>query len=62
MNEGWVKTYRSLTDHWVWQDKPFSKGQAWMDLLLMVNHCEKKVLIVDQDRTWSDSHIHPKIK
>ena len=45
MNEGWVKTYRSLTDHWVWQDKPFSKGQAWMDLLLMVNHCEKKVLI-----------------
>lgn len=45
MNEGWVKTYRSLTDHWVWQDKPFSKGQAWMDLLLMVNHSEKKVLI-----------------
>ena len=45
MNEGWVKIYRSLTDHWVWQDKPFSKGQAWMDLLLMVNHSEKKVLI-----------------
>ena len=45
MNEGWVKTYRSLTDHWVWQDKPFSKGQAWMDLLLMVNHSEKKILI-----------------
>lgn len=42
---GWVKTYRSLTEHWLWQDKPFSKGQAWLDLLLLVNHSPKKMLI-----------------
>lgn len=44
-NEGWVKIYRSLSEHWLWEDKPFSKGQAWIDLLLLVNHSEKKALI-----------------
>lgn len=44
-NEGWVKIYRSLSEHWLWEDKPFSKGQAWIDLLLLVNHSERKTLI-----------------
>ena len=44
-NEGWAKIYRSLSDHWLWEDKPFSKGQAWIDLLLLVNHSEKKTKI-----------------
>lgn len=42
---GWVKVYRSLMDHWLWQDKPFSKGQAWVDLLFLVNHKPQKTLI-----------------
>ena len=42
--EGWVKAYRSLQEHWVWQEKPFSKGQAWIDLMLRANHSEKKVM------------------
>lgn len=45
MGEGWIKTYRSLADHWLWQDKPFSKGQAWIDLMLIVNHRDNKTLI-----------------
>lgn len=44
-NEGWAKIYRSLSGHWLWEDKPFSKGQAWIDLLLLVNHSEKKTMI-----------------
>ena len=41
-----VPVYRSLQEHWVWSnDEPFSKGQAWVDLLLSVNHEEKKLLI-----------------
>ena len=39
---GWVKLYRSIVDNWVWQDKPFSKGQAWIDLIIMANHKENK--------------------
>ena len=36
--QGYVKIYRKLQDHWLWQDKPFSRGQAWIDLILLANH------------------------
>lgn len=26
-----------LQNHWLWQDKPFAKGQAWIDLLLLAD-------------------------
>lgn len=42
MEAGWVSIHRQIKDNWIWQDKPFSKGQAWIDLLLMANHTEKK--------------------
>ena len=33
---------RSLLIHWLWEDKPFSKGQAWIDLIAMANYIDKK--------------------
>jgi DNA-binding transcriptional regulator YhcF (GntR family) len=48
MNTGWVKIYRDICNHELWQDKPFSKGQAWLDILLEVNHREKNVLLGNQ--------------
>lgn len=42
--QGWIKLHRSIQDNWVWKDKPFSKGQAWIDLLLMANHKDVKRL------------------
>jgi hypothetical protein len=38
MMEGYIKLYRKLTAHPLWEDRPFSKGQAWIDLLLTANH------------------------
>lgn len=35
---GWVKTHRSLFEHEIWLEKPFSKGQAWVDLWGNANH------------------------
>lgn len=43
--QGWVKIFRSIQDHWLWDDKPFSKGQAWVDLLLMAGHTDNKILM-----------------
>lgn len=44
--KGFVPVYRAIQDHWLWNnDEPFSKGQAWIDLMLSVNHEEKKILI-----------------
>ena len=32
-------------DNELWSDKPFTKGQAWVDLLLLANHRDKNVLL-----------------
>ena len=45
MNEGWISIHRSLQSHWLWADKPFSKGQAWIDILLLANHQDNKFLL-----------------
>lgn len=42
---GYIKLYRDIQEHWIWQDKPFSKGQAWIDLLMTANHDENKVVL-----------------
>ena len=48
-SKGWVSIHRNLFDHWIWNDKEqFDKRSAWIDLLLMVNHEDKKALIDGQ--------------
>lgn len=43
---GYILLHRDLMDNWVWQDEVFTKGQAWVDLLMLVNHSDnEKVLI-----------------
>ena len=43
---GFIPLYRSIQEHWIWSnDEPFSKGQAWIDLLLSVNHEDKKLKV-----------------
>jgi len=32
--QGWIKLYRSMQKHKLWKIKPFTPGQAWIDLLL----------------------------
>ncbi|MGL4695218.1 DnaD domain protein [Enterococcus larvae] len=39
---GWIKLYRSIQDHWIWDNPVYLKW--WLDLLLMANHSEKKIL------------------
>ena len=36
--EGWVKIHRQMLENPIWTDEPFSRGQAWVDLILMANH------------------------
>ncbi|AFM41947.1 hypothetical protein Desaci_3039 [Desulfosporosinus acidiphilus SJ4] len=48
MAKGWISVHRQIQNHWLWEDKPFSKGQAWIDLLLMANHEDSKFLLGNQ--------------
>ena len=43
--KGWVAIYRRLQDHWLWEDKPFSRQAAWIDMLLLANHDDNKFLL-----------------
>lgn len=43
-SQGWISVHRKIEDDWLWKDKPFSRGQAWVDLLLMANHEDSKIL------------------
>ena len=46
--QGWMPIYRKVQNHWLWQDKPFAKGQAWMDLLLLASHSDNEFLFGNQ--------------
>jgi len=43
--QGWISVHRKIEECWVWFDEPFSKGQAWIDILLLANHAPKKCLV-----------------
>ena len=42
---GWIKLHRKVLDCWIWQEKPYDKARAWVDLLLLAMHRDKKLLI-----------------
>ena len=44
-NNGWIALHRQIQYHWLWNEKPFSKAQAWIDLLMMANREDKKFLL-----------------
>lgn len=38
--KNWISLNRSLLLNEMWKAEPFTKGQAWVDLLLMANHTD----------------------
>ena len=58
---GWISIHRKLGSHWLWEAKPFSYGQAWIDILLECNHRKRKQLIkgqlIETDRGQSSNSL-----
>lgn len=48
---GWIKLHRQLQECPIWYGDRFSKGQAWVDLLLLANHRDKKILFNGEIQT-----------
>ncbi|PKE57514.1 DnaD domain-containing protein [Macrococcoides caseolyticum] len=43
---GWISLHRSIEKHWLYEEeRKFSRFEAWVDLLLMVNHSDNKTMI-----------------
>lgn len=45
MSDGYIKLYRQIFDNELWTEKPFSRAQAWIDLLLKANYKTKTCVI-----------------
>lgn len=41
--EGWIKLHRKTQNSWIWDDKPYARGQAWVDLLMLCSHQKVRV-------------------
>lgn len=46
MGQGYIKLHRAIRDCWIWNEsEPFDKRSAWLDMLLMANHADAKIMI-----------------
>lgn len=44
-DNGWIKLWRVLCEHSLWLEEKFTRGQAWVDMLLMAAHSRAHVRI-----------------
>lgn len=43
---GWISLHRSIQKHWIFEEnRKFSRFEAWVDILLMVNHSDNKIML-----------------
>ena len=59
-NKGYIPLWRDVQDNWIWKrPEPFDYRSAWIDILLSVNHEEKKIYIdgrvqvIGVGQTWT---------
>ena len=44
--QGWIKLHRKIQEHWLYEEKrKFSRFEAWLDLLMMANHEDSRVIL-----------------
>lgn len=44
MKEGWISLNRKILENELWQERPFDKARAWIDLLLLANYEDKQIV------------------
>lgn len=44
--EGWISLHRKMMEHWIWKDANYLK--AWIAIIMIVNHEDKKILIENE--------------
>lgn len=45
MDKGWIKLHRKITENPMYFSEPFTRMQAWIDLLILANHSGKELYI-----------------
>jgi len=57
MSPGWIRLYRSLLEHPMWTSDRFTKGQAWVDLVLSAAFEDHEVFIVHGPAWVKRGHV-----
>ena len=62
--EGWILLHRKLIDNGIWTSEPFTRGQAWVDLLMIASHAKSvfyirgnKVEVNIGEVAWSEEKL-----
>lgn len=50
-DKGWIKLSRNIQDNFLWDERPFTKAQAWIDLLLSASHKEQTISVNGSPKT-----------
>jgi len=45
MPMGYISLHRKIQDCWIWEDKPFDRRSAWIDLLLLAAYKDTKQMV-----------------
>ena len=43
-DKGYIKLYRDIRDHWLWQNEPYDKAHAWADLIMRANYKTREIM------------------
>ena len=55
---GYIKIYRQIQESWIWSDGRYDKAHAWMDMLLLANHADKKIAINGKPKIIKRGQFH----
>ena len=58
MADGWIKIWRKVADSPMWLERPFSKGQAWVDLLLLATASDHVSKYKGRDKAYKAGTVH----
>lgn len=58
MADGWIKIWRKLSDSPMWLEEPFTKGQAWVDLLMLATSSDHMSRYKGKDKQYRAGTVH----
>lgn len=58
MADGWIKLWRKLSESPMWLEEPFTKGQAWVDLLMLATSADHMSKYKGRDKRYKAGTVH----
>lgn len=61
--KGFIKVYRDIEDNFLWNnDEPFDRRSAWIDLIMMANIKQRKIMVHGKVITINKGSVYTSIR